>query len=64
MMRTLYGGQCKLDEHLILGFDNLKDFIKYYNKENNGTLQEICEMSINVRQALKGTAWNKSNVRC
>ena len=61
-MRTLYAGRCKLEEHLILGFDNLKDFVKYYNREANGTLQEIGEMSINVRQALIETAWNKSNV--
>ena len=62
-MRTFYGhGKCKIEDHMIFDFDNLIDFVKYYNYENNGTLEDIEDMPLKVRNALREKTWNRSSV--
>lgn len=48
---------------MIFDFDNLIEFVKYYNYENNANLQDIDDMPLKVRNALRQKAWNKSAVR-
>lgn len=63
-MRTFYGhGKCKIADSMIFDFDNLIDFVKYYNYENDGKLQDVEDMPLKVRNALREKTWNKSSVR-
>ena len=43
-------------------FDNLIDFVKYYNYENGDKLQDVEDMPLKVRNALREKTWNRSSV--
>lgn len=62
-MRTFYGhGKCKIKDSMIFEFDNLIDFIKYYNYESGNSLQDVEDMPLKVRNALREKEWNKTSV--
>ena len=62
-IRDFYGhGKCKIADSMIFDFDNLVDFVKYYNYENGDKLQDIQDMPLKVRNALRQKVWNRTSV--
>ena len=47
---------------MVFDFDNLIDFVKYYNYENGDKLQDVEDMPLKVRNALREKTWNRSSV--
>lgn len=63
-MRIFYSSEkCRIADHLIFNFNDLTEFIKFYNHYNDKKIQEIEEMPIKVQNALKNKIWNKLTVR-
>ena len=62
-IRTFYGhGKCKIADHMIFSFDDLIDFVKYYNYQSDESLQDIEDMPLKVRNALREKTWNKTSI--
>lgn len=47
---------------MIFDFDNLIEFLKYYNHNNGNQLENIEDMPLKVREALRQKQWNKSAI--
>ena len=63
MIKAFYGhGQCEVNETMIFSFDQLLDFVDYYNHETHEELQIIQKMPIKVRTALEENPWKKEAI--
>ena len=63
LVRILYAGyKCRLDEQMILNFDQINEFIRYFNFENKANLSELTFLRPKIKEALNQSVWNRTMV--